>query len=87
MKSSAPESGVGEQALESPRQRLDDRQDRMPEVLDDEVLDFRRGELRLDVDGDAVVRRVVDEANLIVRALSGAEPDLDGFALQHSVSA
>ena len=62
---------------EPERKRLDDVGDRVLEVLDDDVFDFGRGELRLDVDGDAIVGRVVDDAHLIVRRLPGAEPDLD----------
>ena len=52
------------------------RRDRVLEVLDDDELDFGRRQLRLDVDGDAVVGGVVDDADLVVRALPGAQPDL-----------
>ena len=87
MKSSAPEPGLLSSAREPARKLLDQRRDRMLEALDDDVFDFGGRQLRLDVDGDAVVGRVVDDAHLVVRALPGAQPDLDGLPLQHTVRA
>ena len=67
------------------RQRFHRREHRMVEAFEDHVLHFRRGELRLDVDGDPIVSRVVDETHLIVRRLAGTEAHLDGLTLQDSV--
>ena len=57
----------------------------MLEALQDDEFQLRRSQLRLDVDGDAVVGRVVDQAHLVVRRLTRAQPDLDRLSLEHSV--
>ena len=82
MKSSAPESGLCSSLVKP----LGNRDYRMLEILDDDELDIRGRKLGLDVDGNAVIGGVVDDAHLVVRALAGAEPDLDRLSLQYAIS-
>jgi hypothetical protein len=57
----------------------------MLEILDDDELDIRGRKLRFDVDSDAVISGVVDEAHLVMRALAGAEAHLNRLPLQHAI--
>ena len=87
MKSRAPEPGFRSTAVKPFGEPLDYRRDRMLKMLDDDELDIRGWQLRLHVDRNPVVGRIIDDAHLVVRALPRAQADFDGLPLQHTVRA
>jgi hypothetical protein len=57
------------------------------ETFDDGVIDVGRRQLRLHIDGNPIVRRVVDDSYLVMRALPCADADFNRLSLQDAIRA